>query len=66
MGTEILGPIVVFVLIPLYFVPAIVAGLKNHHNKVAIMVLNIFLGWTFLGWVAALIWSFTRPPQMKS
>lgn len=23
------------------------------------MVLNIFLGWTFLGWLAALVWALT-------
>jgi len=25
----------------------------------AILVLNLLLGWTFLGWVGALIWSLT-------
>jgi hypothetical protein len=25
----------------------------------AITVLNIFLGWTLLGWIAALAWAFT-------
>ena len=43
-----------------YFLPAIVAFYRGHHNKMAILVLNLLLGWTFLGWVAALIWSFMQ------
>lgn len=43
-----------------YFLPAIVAFHRNHHNKVAILVLNLLLGWTFLGWVGALIWSLMQ------
>ncbi len=43
----------------LYLLPAIVALCRRHHNFAAIAALNILLGWTFLGWVAALIWSLT-------
>lgn len=42
-----------------YFLPALVAGARNHHNSGAIFALNLFLGWTFLGWVVALVWGFT-------
>lgn len=37
-----------------YFFPTIVAGGRHHHNTGAIAVVNIFLGWTFIGWVVAL------------
>jgi hypothetical protein len=37
-----------------YFLPALIAGRRNHHNQGAIFVVNAFLGWTFLGWVVAL------------
>lgn len=43
----------------LYFIPTVIAVIRDHHNKVAIAVLNTFLGWTFIGWVAALVWSVT-------
>lgn len=42
-----------------YFLPAIVANSRGHRNGSAITVLNLFLGWTFLGWVAALVWACT-------
>jgi hypothetical protein len=47
----------------LYFTPGIIAWLRNHHNQGAIAILNLLLGWTFLGWVAALVWSLTNPPK---
>jgi hypothetical protein len=43
----------------LYFLPSIIASKRNHSNATSIIVLNLFLGWTFLGWVAALIWAFS-------
>ena len=52
-----------------YFVPTIVAFSRGHLNTTAIFVMNIFLGWTFLGWVGALVWSFTsntRERQARS
>lgn len=59
----ILGAIALFIglllLIGLYFVPTIIAGVRRHHNTLAIFALNLLLGWTFLGWVGALVWSFT-------
>ena len=43
----------------LYFVPWIIALLRRHQNAAAIFVLNLLLGWTFVGWVVALVWSMT-------
>lgn len=43
----------------LYLLPTFVAGCRGHHNTLAIGALNILLGWTLLGWIGALIWSFT-------
>ena len=41
----------------LYFLPAIIAAVRHTHNAAGILLLNLFLGWTLLGWVAALVWS---------
>jgi len=45
----------------LYFLPALIAASRHHPNATAIFVLNLLLGWTFVGWVVSLVWSFTRP-----
>jgi hypothetical protein len=44
----------------LYFLPAIVAGFRDHRNTGAVFVLNLLLGWTFIGWVIALVWAMTN------
>lgn len=40
-----------------YFVPAIVAYSRRKTNRGAILALNIFLGWTLVGWIIALVWA---------
>jgi len=55
VGTSIL----VTVALAAYFMPAIIGATREHPNKVAIFLLNLLLGWTLLGWVAALVWSAT-------
>ncbi len=44
----------------IYFIPAIVAFDRRKTNRYAILMLNIFLGWTFIGWIVALVWAFTH------
>jgi hypothetical protein len=36
-----------------------VARRRRHRNENAVVILNILLGWTFLGWVLALVWACT-------
>jgi hypothetical protein len=58
MGALIfLGSVIVGLL--LYPVPGFVASYRCHSNEMAIWVLNLFLGWTFVGWVIALVWALT-------
>ncbi|AGX02045.1 MULTISPECIES: superinfection immunity protein [Bacillaceae] len=37
-----------------YFIPSIIAKRKNKSNRVVIYFINIFLGWSLIGWFAAL------------
>ena len=41
----------------LYLVASMIAGMCSHHNGGAIFALNLLLGWTVLGWVAAFVWA---------
>lgn len=54
-----MGWILFFIAVAIYFIPSDAAYRRKHNNFKAILVLNIFLGWTFLGWVLALIWAYT-------
>lgn len=55
--------LLVVILLALYFLPTIVAGLMRHRQFLAIGVLNALLGWTLIGWVAGLVWSLIRERQ---
>ena len=48
-----------------YLLPTGIAALRKHHQFVAIMITNVLLGWSGLGWVAALIWSATATQHHK-
>lgn len=42
----------------LYFLPTILGRKKNNFNS--ILILNILLGWTLIGWIVALVWSVSK------
>lgn len=41
----------------LYMLPAFVAAGRRCKAEAGIAIVNIFLGWTFIGWVVALAWA---------
>jgi len=45
----------------LYFLPSFLA--RDRHNFGAIFLFNFFLGWTFVGWIVALIWACASEPR---
>jgi ABC-type glycerol-3-phosphate transport system permease component len=59
----VMGGLVLGVL--MYFLPAYAASRRRHPNTAAIAVLNVFLGWTFIGWVIALVWALTNSQEKK-
>ena len=50
--------IITLLILVVYFAPTIVGWKKK--NRKAIFILNLFLGWTFIGWVVSLIWATTK------
>ncbi len=55
-----LGIFIFFCSLAFYFLPTIIALARRQRNTLAIFLLNFFLGWTFIGWVVALVWSVTK------
>lgn len=49
----------------LYFLPSLIASKRNHHNHISILLVNLFFGWTAIGWIVALIWAFSSPAQSQ-
>ena len=45
--------------IGLYFLPTIFAAVRHAKSILGIVLLNVFAGWTFIGWIIALVWALT-------
>lgn len=41
----------------LYLAPSIIADAKEREDAFAVTMVNILLGWTVIGWFAALVWA---------
>ena len=63
-AAALLGLLLVVALITggslLYLIPSIIAITRNHPNMASIIVVNLLLGWSFVGWVISLAWSLTN------
>lgn len=57
-GKELIS---LLLFICIYFIPTVVANTYEHPNRRAIFYINLFLGWTLLGWAVACIWSMKIP-----
>jgi len=49
----------IVLLLTLYFIPSGVAVLRHHSNAMPVFLTNLFFGWTGVGWIVVLIWSFS-------
>ena len=44
-----------------YFLPSIIALLRRHKDALAIIAIDVLLGWSVAGWFIAFIWSLSDP-----
>ena len=49
--------------IAVFLLPTIVAIARHKRNTTAILILNLLAGWTFIGWIIALVWAFTADKE---
>lgn len=56
-GTVLVHLLVLVLVLLVYFIPSFVAVHRKHQQAAPIFLLNLCLGWTFLGWFVALMWS---------
>lgn len=47
----------------IHFLPTIVAASRRVENFWWIFLLNLFFGWTLIGWVLVLVWAFRDTPR---
>lgn len=51
--------VTVVLIITVYLFPTVISMFRNTKNGMGIFLLNLFFGWTLIGYVAAFIWAFT-------
>lgn len=57
--------LLIFLLV-LYFLPTIIAMRRGRMNTASIAVVNIFLGWTLIGWVLSLAWALAANERAQT
>jgi hypothetical protein len=53
-ATDVLGMLAI-AAVSLYFLPSIVATGRHAPHWLTVFLLNLFLGWSFIGWVVAMV-----------
>ena len=48
----------------MYFLPSIIALVRSKRDTLAIFLLNLFLGWSVIGWIVALVWAAKNDAPM--
>ena len=49
----------------LYWLPTIIAIARHTHSALGVATLNLFLGWTGIGWFLALMWALAASPAQQ-
>ena len=66
-AASMIGFYILFIIsFVLYWIPTAVAITRKHPQWVAILILNLFAGWTIIGWVAAIVWAFIVPEKAQA
>ena len=59
------GLVLIGIAVAVYFIPLLIASKREHPSGNAIAALNLFTGWTLLGWLVALVWSLSAFTSVK-
>lgn len=55
--TAVIGLFIVLIGLAFYFIPTIIAFWRGHAYRWVILAINVFAGWTGLGWLTITVWS---------
>lgn len=63
----LLGLFVIVIILAIYLIPTFVAISRKKENKTIIILMNVFLGWSIICWLLALLWAVSddeKPTQI--
>lgn len=55
---------IILFLFVLYWLPTLIAIVRQTPSALGVAMLNFFLGWTVIGWIMALVWALAAPPRI--
>lgn len=55
LGGGVAGIGVLLFLVACYFIPTMIANSRHNPNTSGVLLVNLFVGWTFIGWIVALV-----------
>jgi len=65
-GIPFLGLPFALISLAVYFLPIIIAAARHSRHMVGIILLNVLAGWTFIGWIIALVWSISSDTERRT
>lgn len=54
------------IVLVVYFLPSVIAVVRDARHQPAILALNLLLGWTIFGWIAALLWAVAEARKVSA
>lgn len=54
--SEVLAILVLICIIYIYFLPYTLAKSKGRNDRFWVFWINLFIGWTILGWIGCIVW----------
>ena len=52
-------------LFVMYWLPTLIAIVRQTPSALGVAMLNFFLGWTVIGWIVALVWALAANPHAR-
>ncbi len=57
---------IIAVVFLVYFLPSLIAFARRKREANQIFLINLFLGWTVLGWITAMQWALDLPRRQRN
>ena len=55
--------IATFAVIAVYLLPALIGFMREHPFRWRLLVVNVLLGWTGIGWIVTAFWAVLEPSE---
>jgi len=57
--------LMLLLIVVIYMLPTLIAFGREHPRRQDVVVLNILLGWTLIGWIVAFLWALLAQTESE-